>query len=309
QAAQNHSLRYANREAIAYLSRALRLLERWPETERTEARIAALEQTGLARLAMGDMAGAAADFETLAGYAHAQGRIEDEARALDHLATALSWVNRERCLSAAERFVTLSRGLTDQLAQAHARGCWGYWQALFRAWGDEHAAALDEAVAAARRAGHCEMLGLHLARYSFFECLRSNYRAAGRAAEEGAQLALALGDTHSFLLSHYYQAWAVLHLGQWGEMRRILCQGLEMAERNEHHRWAVLYRLELAWLHEQAFDFERARELCERAHAEAQKIRHPYTESLSLILLGMAHLGLDQREAAFRCFSARSSRL
>jgi hypothetical protein len=36
--------------------RALGLLEHWPEWERTGARIALLEQAGLARLAMGDMA-------------------------------------------------------------------------------------------------------------------------------------------------------------------------------------------------------------------------------------------------------------
>jgi len=91
-------------------------------------------------------------------------------------------------------------------------------------------------------------------------------------------------------------------LGRWGEMSRILGKGLEMAERNESHRWTVLYQLELAWLHEQAFDFEAAREMCQRAHEQALKIGHPYTESLSLILLGMARLGLGQREAAFRCF-------
>jgi tetratricopeptide (TPR) repeat protein len=92
-------------------------------------------------------------------------------------------------------------------------------------------------------------------------------------------------------------------------MSRILGKGLEMAERNESHRWTVLYQLELAWLHEQAFDFEAAREMCQRAHEQALKIGHPYTESLSLILLGMARLGLGQREAAFRCFGEVAARL
>src|SRR5262245_19329763 len=312
QAAQNHFLRYANREAIAYLSHALELVEHWPEAERAEARIPTLEQSGLARLAMGDMAGAAADFGTLGGCAHEKGRMEDEVKALDHLTTALSWVNRDRCLSAAERFVTLSRGLADQSLQAHARGCWSYWQTLFLTWGDEHAESLKDAVAAARQAGARAMLSLHLARYSFFECLRSDYPAACRTSEEGARLALEMSDARNYLLSEYYRAWALLHQGRWGEMLRIVGEGaagLEMAERNEHRRWTVLFRLELAWLHEQAFDFERARELCEQAHEEARKFAHPYTESLSLILLGMAHLGLERREAAFRCFSEVAARL
>jgi tetratricopeptide (TPR) repeat protein len=121
-----------------------------------------------------------------------------------------------------------------------------------------------------------------------------------------------MSDARNYLLSEYYRAWALLHQGRWGEMLRIVGEGaagLEMAERNEHRRWAVLFRLELAWLHEQAFDFERARELSEKAHEEARKIAHPYTETLSLILLGMAHLGLERREAAFRCFSEVTARL
>ncbi|HKQ73096.1 MAG TPA: AAA family ATPase [Blastocatellia bacterium] len=309
QAAQNHSLRYANREAIAYLSRALNLVGRWPEPERVEARIAMREQVGLARLAMGDMAGAAEDFAALADYAQKQGRTDDEAMALDHLATALSWVDRERCLAAAERFVTVSRGDDDELLLAHARGCWGYWQALFHSWSDEHAEALAQAITAVRRAGDRTKTGLHLARLSFFECLRSEYSAACRAAEEGAQIALELRDAICFLLSQYYLAWGLLHLGQWGKMRRILSRGLEMAERNEHTRWTVLYRLELAWLHEQALDFESARAMCEQAHEQALKIGHPYTELLSLILLGVARLGLGQPEAAFRYFREVAERM
>jgi len=268
-----------------------------------------LEQSGLTRLAMGEMAGAADDFTTLADYARDQGRLEDEAQALIHLSTALSWVDRERCLAVAERFVTLSRDITGNPLQAHVRGNWGYWRVLFLGRGDERAEALTNAVATARQAGDRERLSLHLARLSFFECLRSDYPAACRGAEEAAQLALELSDAHSFLLSQYYLAWGLLHLGQWSEMRRILSQGLEMAERNEHHRWTVLYQLELAWLREQAFDFEAAREMCEQAHEQARKIGRPYTESLSLILLGLAHLGLDEREAAFRCFSEVAERL
>src|SRR5262249_45903034 len=290
QAAQNHFQRYANRQAIDYLGHALKLLERWPAAEAAEARIAALEQLGLSRRAMGDMAAAATGFAALADCARGQGRLKDEVKALIHMATVLSWVDRERCLAAAERFVALSGGLTDELLRAHVRGSWSYWRVLFLAWDDEHAAALAEAIAAARRAGDREMLGLHLARYSFFECLRSNYPAAIRAAEEGAQLALALSDAHSFLLSQYYQAWGLLHLGQWGEMRRILGHGLEMAERNEHRRWVALFRLELAWLHQNAFDFERAREMCEQAREQARMIRHPYTESLTLLLLSLRDL-------------------
>ena len=309
QAAQNHLLRYANREAIAYLGRALDLVKRWPENERAEAHMAILEQAGLARRAMGDMGGAAANFEALAEYAGQLDRKEDEVKALAHLATVLSWVDRERCLVAAERSLALSHDITDELLKRHVRGCWGYWHVLFLGWGDDHMESLAAAVAAARTANDREMLGLHLARYSFLECLRSDYAGAIRTAEEGAQIGLQTSDAHSYLLAQYFEAWALLHEGRWGEMRRILDHGLKMAERNQHTRWAVLFLLELGWLHEQCFDFENALQMCRQAHEQAKKIQHPYTEVLSLILLGLAHIGLEQQDEAFRCLSEAGKRL
>jgi DNA-binding winged helix-turn-helix (wHTH) protein len=312
QAAQNHFLRFANREAIAYLMRALGLLEHWPEWERTGARIALLEQAGLARLAMGDMAGAAGDFEALREYARIKGVTKYEVRALDNLATALSWIDREECLAAAKRSLALSDQLSDELLQAHARGCWGYWQVLFVDWADEHAKAVGEAADAARKAGDRSMLGLHLARCSFMDCLRSEYRKASEAADEATGIALELSNAHTFLLSRYYRAWSLLHHGQWGDLLRIVGErgdGLQMAERNEHKRWAVLFRLELAWLHEQAFDFERARELCQLSFEQARELVHPYTETLSQILMANAYLGLEKRGMAFQCFKTAMGRL
>ena len=230
-------------------------------------------------------------------------------KALAHLSTVLSWVDRERCLTAAERSMALCHDITEELLQTHVRGCWGYWHILFLGWGDDHMESLAAAVSAARTAVDHEMLGLHLARYSFLECLMSDYTGAVRTAEEAAQLGLQTSDAHSYLLAQYFEAWALLHAGKWGEMRRILDHGLEMAERNQHTRWSVLFLIELGWLHEQCFDFEIALQMCNQAHEQAKKIQHPYTELLSLILLGLAHLGLAHHDAAFRCLSEVDERL
>ena len=82
-----------------------------------------------------------------------------------------------------------------------------------------------------------------------------------------------------------------------------------MAQRNQHSRWAVLFLLELSWLHEQCFDFEVALQMCKQAHAQAREIEHPYTELLSLILLGRAHMGLEEHDAALRCLREAGERL
>lgn len=308
-AAKNHLVRFANREAVAYLGRALALIEGWPETERNEAHMSILEQAGLARRAMGDMSEAASNFEALSEYASQQGRREEEVKALAHLATALSWIDRERCLTAARSSLDLSRDVEDDLLQAHIRGCWGYWHVLFLGWGDDHLESLALAVGAARAANDDEALGLHLARYCFLECLQSDYSAAVRSAEEGAQLGIQTSDAHTYMLAQYFEAWALLHAGRWGEMRRILDHGLEMAQRNQHTRWTVLFLLELSWLHEECFDFEVALQMSQQALDQASAINHPYTEALSLILCSLAHLGLEQNEDAFRCLQRVSERL
>ena len=307
-AAQNHLLRYANREAIAYLGRALNIVKRWPAPEQPEEHMAILEQEGLARRAMGDMDGAAANFDALAQYAGKLERKEDEVRALCHMSTVLSWVDRQRCLDAAKRSIELTQDLTDDLLKAHVRGCWGYWHVLFIGWGNDHLESLAGAVTAARSAGDRDMLGLHLARYSYLQSLRSDYEGAVETAEEAAQLGLQTGDAHSYLLAQYFEAWALLHAGRWDEMGRILDHGLEMAERNQHTRWAVLFGLQLGWLYEQCFDFETALQMCSQAHNQAVKIKHPYTELLGLILMGLANLGLGHRADAFRCLSSAVDR-
>lgn len=110
---------------------------------------------------------------------------------------------------------------------------------------------------------------MHAGRHACFEFLRSDYRSACRTAEEAVQLALAGGDYFVYMLSQFYRALALLHLGRWGEMWRTLNEGIHMAKRNGHPFWAMLFRLELAWLHVHAFDFDGARALCEQGLRQA----------------------------------------
>jgi hypothetical protein len=43
-----------------------------------------------------------------------------------------------------------------------------------------------------------------------------------------------------------------------GEMLRILRDAIQMAEKNGHHLWAAHFGLEMAWMYEQACEFEGA---------------------------------------------------
>jgi hypothetical protein len=87
----------------------------------------------------------------------------------------------------------------------------------------------------------------------------------------------------------------------------VLVDGLQMADRNGNRAWARVFRFAMAWVHEQAFDFEGARALCEH---ELEQASEPLLgQFLGLIVLGTAHLGLGKHDAALRAFGEVTTRL
>ncbi|MEW6211558.1 MAG: AAA family ATPase, partial [Acidobacteriota bacterium] len=302
-AAENSARRYANREAVGYLTRALDLIERLPAEERAQARLYALERMGFVCRSMGDTNMAAEYFEKLVECAHLSNRVDDETRALLYLTSALSWVDFKRCAAAVERALSIASRLDEGLFKAHSLGHAGYFNLLLHGWRDEDEAACLRAVEAAREAEDRALMGLHLSRFSYVQSLRSDYQSAASTAEEALPLALELGNAFDYLLGQFFWAWALLHAGRWGEMLRVLTEGIEMAEKNGHRLWAGLFKLEMAWLREQAFDFETAKELCERGIELALEANHSYSLLTSRTLLALAHLGSGDRKAALASFN------
>jgi DNA-binding winged helix-turn-helix (wHTH) protein/tetratricopeptide (TPR) repeat protein len=296
QAADNSYRRFAPREALAYLQRALDLGDRLPEEERATGRRVLLDQRGLLRRSTGDMLGSAEDF--LAAAACAGEASDAEVKALLGAATSLFLVDRARCLVIAEGAVERSRGIQDPLLQAHARGQCAHWRLQVRGWRDEDAQVFFEVLELTRRCNHPELLGLYLTLSAFHRYWQSEYRAACAAVEEALPLVLAAGDAYHYMSGLCFSAMARLHLGEWGEAQRLIAAGLQLAAKNGHRLAEWIFQLVLAWLHEQTFDFEGARELCESGGSKDPQLRHLFC----FIRLGMAHLGLGQAEQAFDSF-------
>src|SRR5262249_49069908 len=159
----------------------------------------------------------------------------------------------------------LSEHLADPVLRAYARGLSGHWIVSLRGWSSDDSRALAEAVEVLRRANQRAPLGGAVTLDAYHRCHRSEYRAACEAAAEGVQLGVEVGDAYYYMSCQFFQAWALLHLGAWGEALRLTRDGLRMAEKNGHCLGVRAWQFMLAWLHEQAFDFQRARELCEPA--------------------------------------------
>jgi tetratricopeptide (TPR) repeat protein len=234
-----------------------------------------------------------------------------EVTALLLLSSAQFWISRELCLQAVDQATELSRHIQDDLLRARVRGYCGHWNLNLRGWRDDEAQAFVAGLQAARQSGDRSRLSLHVVRDCYFQCMRSDYAAACRAAEEGMQLALETGDAFDYMLAKFFGAWAMLHRGQWGHIPPSLQHGIEMAERNGHDLWARLFRMGLAWLYEEAFNFEPARALCEPAVQYARASPQETGQLLfkSLIVSGLAHTGLEQYDRAKECFGDIMTRL
>jgi tetratricopeptide (TPR) repeat protein len=295
--AADHAVRRcANRAAVGYLSRALAVADRGPEGERTTRRMLLLERIGRVRRLMGDMKGAAEEFAAWASLARQEGRARDETRALLYQAGALSWIDRERSIIAAGQAVAVSRDLDDPRLHARALGHEAFGHLLARGWRDEEARACFEAMESARRAGDRFALNLHVSRCAYLLCHRSQYQAACEMADEGLQLSVEFHDPFHYMSCQFHRGWALLHQGGFGQALYVFTDGLQMAERNGHRPWARVFRFGMAWVYEQAFDFEGARSLCEQGLERPQE---PLLgRFLGLIVLGRTYLGVGDHGQA-----------
>ncbi len=294
--------RYANREAIAYLTRADELRAHVPEPDRSRLRVAVLERRGVIRRATGDAAGAAEDFEALAAEAHERGQADGEAKALFYLASTVFSRDPARCLTAARRAVELSGSVADPLLQAQTRGAAGYWRSVLQGWQEDDRHACAAALAAARRSADRSLESLLIGRFCYFDCVSSDYRRAAALADQGRQLALDVGDAYEYLFSQYHRALALLFAGEWSELQAVLADSRQMSDRNGHWLWPVAFRLERAWLHTEASDYAGAQTLAEEALAQARRAQYPYGERMSLLLLGLSVVGLGRHDTALAYF-------
>src|SRR5262249_20440952 len=306
-AAGNAARRLANRDALDTLEHALDLAGRLPDDEETT--FALFRERGLLRRATGDERAAAGDFDAAARTASLLGDPAREAGARLHQAAGLAWFDSEGCLAAVDRAAALACDLDDVGLAADTSAWSAYCHLILVGWSDEQAERVSNAVATLRQAGKGGMPSTHVVRYGWVETLRSDYGAASRTVADGISRALEEGASFEYLVGEFFRSWALLHAGRWDEMRRVLHDGMRIAARNGQRLWKVLFRLELAWLHEQALDFERARDLAAHAVEQADRMDLTFGQVFGRIVLGAAQLGLGARERAFRLFDEVAGRM
>jgi tetratricopeptide (TPR) repeat protein len=109
-----------------------------------------------------------------------------------------------------------------------------------------------------------------------------------------------VSDAYHYMTCQFHRGWALLHLGEWRELRGVLRDGLQMSERNGHRLWSRGFRFQTAWLLTHVGNFARARALCEQERPPGEDVQ--MDQLLGAIVLGFTYLGLKRPVAALRAF-------
>ena len=293
--ADNATRRYANREAIDHLSRALELVALLPAAQRPETEIMILARRAAARRTMDENDAAVEDLERAAQSAAAAGRVDWQVRVLLQLSSVLFWTDHQRSLAAAETAVERSRGQADQWLHTQARGYCASRRIRLRGWTGEDFREVLAARDAARTAGDREYFGLHTMSCAFFHSYRSEAQEACRAADQGMEIGLETGDAFLYMSCQYFKAWALLHSGEWGRALELVREGLRLSRQNRHVTGETVLRMIEARMHLEAGDYRRAYDLA----VETVPLARPgFPEFVTRIVLGEAQAGLREDRAA-----------
>ncbi|MDD5033249.1 MAG: AAA family ATPase [Methylococcaceae bacterium] len=298
-AAKQAAARFANREALDYLGRALALVDYLPRESRVGIRLELLRQRALIHRALTDWPGMMTDLETLVALARAEERREDEVDGLISLCLALFHSDRSRNIAIVEQALEQSSELIDNRLKIYAGAHRAYFRLEFDEWQVKDQAAITRGVEIARLAMDNKPLALFLTAQAILEIYQANYGDALTAAQEAAQLGLMMGDGYTYMAGQYFSAWALLFLGRWGELRQLLSKGMRVAEQNSSPMPLSLFHLMGVALHLEAMDFQGALALYQRA---PPRPTDPHALPLFLLLNGLAHLGLGHYPEAARCF-------
>jgi DNA-binding winged helix-turn-helix (wHTH) protein/tetratricopeptide (TPR) repeat protein len=262
-AAENAATRFAYRDAIEILQRALELARKLTAARGAEHEIRILEFIGDAHYTLGAIPESAKAYEEAASKAERIGLTTGLVSALTCLARPLLFlgINPERGLAALDQAVQVSKSSGDPVLAARTQMLSSSCRFLFDGFRREESDLCTSAYKILCGLGGSEVPALHAMLYAQVLAVRGNYREAFDIFES-ASLHM---DKPTNLMAHFFaisgKTVALLRVGRFGEVLRIVRTGRESAGKNGNDPWLLNFRE--AWLRTLALDFEGARQICE----------------------------------------------
>jgi DNA-binding winged helix-turn-helix (wHTH) protein len=257
--AANAARRFAHRDSVHALTRALELLARVPTDAARKLEISVLEKLSDAHYAMGEMAESAEADRQVAELAAGLGMVTEQVDALARLARALAFLDPDGCVAVCERAEEICAQRADPLLHARARLLAACWRVVNNGWNAEDSRICAQARELIRRLGGADLPAYYEILYAHVQSIQGEYVEACKTADAGIPESV---ETHSlvvYLSALSSKTLALLHLGSWGELRRVAQTAIDMAVKNGNEPWEGVFRAIVAWLSLEATDFEGAR--------------------------------------------------
>jgi DNA-binding winged helix-turn-helix (wHTH) protein len=259
-AADNALRRYAPREALDFLQRALSCVSRIPHQLRQLKEITILGKLASLYFALFDPRCIEAH-EKLIQKTADYGMIALEIQAYRGLAACLAWVSEERCLMAMDRALTLSFTVDDPVIRAQVRMNSLSWRAWAGDWTNATLIDLRKSFEILRQQDDRRLIAPHLIEYGRIQWACSEYGKAQSHLTSGMEhLEEFSGELNPYLNSAYQQAQfflpsTLLFLGEPSEALRQVNSFIEMADKNGDIFPAQILRVNRAWIHLNLMDF------------------------------------------------------
>ncbi|WP_158792042.1 AAA family ATPase [Granulicella sp. L60] len=296
-AAENSERRYAHREAIALLTRALGLVDRISATERPDIELQILERLATICVASFDPR-CTEIYEQLSERATAFGRVEISARALLNLATCLWSEDMKRCMKIAERASEVIATIQDPLIRAQLEITYEFLVVWADGWDSLRVNLFKRKFQELRVNINRIALAPQTIQYGIVQWASSEYREAYEFISEGLNaLSEAMGDQNPYLSIDYQKAQfylprALFFCGEWGQALAALDTSIDTAAKNGDYTYVKMMRLNRAWIHFHAMDFEEVLATSEPMEHINHEFGGSYLVRMSHLLSGSAHTAL-----------------
>ncbi len=301
--AGNAMLKYAHRDSIAMLEHALRLIERSGSDASRKLEIEVLERTSDALYALGDMERSVRVDERAAALAGERGMRAAQIDALTRAARALSFLDPDDCVTVCERAVEVSGAHGDPLLHARTEMLAACWRIVNNGWTQHDAELCEAARRKIRELQGPALPAYHEILYAHVQSLQGQYADSCAIADAGLARATEIHSLVMYLSSLSSKALALIHLGWWGELRRVLEHGIDLSRKNGNDPWAGIFEAMLAWLHMQSCDFDGARHRAEILLKKHTEEPMGQSQSIALLTAGYSDLATGHAGRAMEMFT------
>ena len=295
---QNLAQRCAHRASIELLQHALELLPNLAPQAAQELELRILRRISDAHYALGEMALCAEVGENAAVRAERAGLPAMQVYSLIDLSRPYSFLNPDRAIELSERAAEIAARLDDPLLAARTQLLAACWRILMKGWQKKDSSICHEAAKQIQtlRGADFQVYGEVL--YAHVLGSEGEYQKSFDYAASAIPQLVESRNLVVYLSALSSQAYALLHMGRWGEALQSIATGIETSEKNDNGPWREVFSAYRSWLHLLAFDVQAARHLSEALMGTGTVLGG----TLATVIAGFSELVSGNPDQALRHF-------